>query len=242
MTKKLSSRVFTALIFFLALALFLLSAPLWAGGDHHTTGDTSVNVDVVGGDTSNNVNVDVGGVTTNVGGDTISMQGGDLTSGPVNVSTGGNKSLALGNVLGDVDIAGCLGSTQWSTPVYGKQKLSLNWVCVAEFYIRYGQPELAAMALCNTEIIKEFESEESCEEAHQFLAQAALPEPAAGPDHDDEEDYHEAQQTMNMMLQSEIEQLKELYERQPAPIQKTIIEQRPYLTDEQRVALQELKK
>lgn len=174
----------------------------------------------------------------NVGGDTISMQGGDLTSGPVNVSTGGNKSVALGNVLGDVDIAGCLGSTQWSTPVYGKQKLVVNWVCVAEFYLQYQQPELAAMALCNTEILKEFETEEECEQAHQFLTQAVLPPPpvAAAPDHDEEEDYHAEQMMLYEDMQAKIRNLEER-----KPVQKTVIEQKPFLSDEQRAKLRELK-
>lgn len=210
--------------------LILVAAPVWAGGgDHHNSGDVDVDVEF-------------GGDTVNVGGDTISLQGGDMTGGPVNVSTGGNKSLALGNVLGDVDIAGCLGSTQWSTPVYGKQKLVVNWVCVAEFYIRYQQPGLAAMALCNTEILEEFDSEEECEQAHQFLAQAAIVESPIIDDYSDEEEFHEEQRTLNMALQSEIEQLRELYERRPTPkpVQHTVVEQKPLLTDDQKARLREV--
>ena len=187
---------------------------------------------------------DSGDVTTNVdvGGNTVTVEGGDLTGGPVNVSTGGNKSLALGNVLGDVDIAGCLGSTQWSTPVYGKQKLVVNWVCVAEFYIRYQQPELAAMALCNTDILKEFPSEEECEQAHQFLAQAVVA--AVSESDDEDEEVHDALHSTNMMLQAEIEELRELYERRPtqAPVQRTVVEQKPLLSDDQKARLREVVK
>jgi hypothetical protein len=89
----------------------------------------------------------------------------------VNNSIGGNKSksLALGHGLGDVDIAQCLGSTQWDTILGGKQKLVLNNVCMAEFYLNQGKYALAAMALCNQpEILKEFSTEEECEGAHDF--------------------------------------------------------------------------
>jgi hypothetical protein len=216
MKTSIEERVmFTISAIALVAILVMVSAPVWAGGgEHHTTGDTNVNV----------------------GGDTITMEGGDLTSGPVNVSTGGNKSLALGNVLGDVDIAGCLGSTQWSTPVYGKQKLVVNWVCVAEFYIRYQQPELAAMALCNTEILKEFDTEEECEQAHQFLAQAVIQ--TVDESEDEDEEVHEALHSTNMMLQAEIEELKELYERHPT--QRPVVVQ--MFSDDQKARLREVVK
>ncbi len=99
------------------------------------------------------------------------------------VSVGGDKSSAFGigiPGLGDVDIAGCLGSEQWTLLFGGKQKLVINWPCMAEFYLRNGAPELAAMALCNTEILDEFDSEAECEAAHKFLStyQPAASEPA----------------------------------------------------------------
>lgn len=81
----------------------------------------------------------------------------------------GSRSLALSNGMGDVDIAGCLGSTQWGTPLFSKQKLVLNQVCMAEFYLNNGLYDLAAMSLCNVpEIVKEFGSEAECEDAHNF--------------------------------------------------------------------------
>lgn len=108
------------------------------------------------------------------------------TTGDVNVAgptIGGDSSraFAVGTVLGDVDIADCLGSTQWSTPVFGKQKLVLNHVCMAEFYLRAGKYELAAMALCNVkEIRKEFDDEAACEAAHDFTPPPA-PAPVVAP-------------------------------------------------------------
>jgi hypothetical protein len=89
-----------------------------------------------------------------------------------NIAGDSSKALALGNSLGDVDISQCLGSTQWSSPVYGRQKLVLNNVCMAEFYLNQGKWKLAAMALCNQpEILKEFTTEEECELAHNFEPQ-----------------------------------------------------------------------
>jgi len=109
---------------------------------------------------------------------------GDNISGDVSISS---RSFALANVLGDVDIAGCLGSTQWNTPIYGKQKLVLNWPCMTEFYIRNGMFENAQMAICNTEIRQEFETEDECRAAHPFkeIATAIIVDPE--PDRDDEE-------------------------------------------------------
>ena len=37
-----------------------------------------------------------------------------------------SKSIALVNTLGDVDIRECLGSTQWGTPIFSKQKLVIR--------------------------------------------------------------------------------------------------------------------
>ena len=95
----------------------------------------------------------------------VNIQGGDLVSG-----NGDAFGIGIPG-LGDVDIAGCLGSEQWTLLIGGKQKLVLNWPCMAEFYLRNNEPDLAAMALCNTEILDEFDDEEACEAAHDFLAE-----------------------------------------------------------------------
>ena len=94
----------------------------------------------------------------------------DVDSSVNNVISGdSSKAFAFGHGLGDVDIAQCLGSTQWDTILGGKQKLVLNNVCMAEFYLNQGKYALAAMALCNQpEILKEFSTEEECEGAHDF--------------------------------------------------------------------------
>ena len=92
---------------------------------------------------------------------------GDVIGGDTSLSNN-SRALALSNGLGDVDIAGCLGSTQWATPVFSKQKLVVNWPCLTEFYLRNGKYELAAMAICNTSVRKEFATEQECRDAHDF--------------------------------------------------------------------------
>lgn len=151
--------------------------------------------------------------------------GGDVTV-PVDIKTGSvsvkspvnvnheSKALALSNSLGDVDIAACMGSVQWSSPLFGKQKLVLNYVCMAEFYLKNAKYELAAMALCNVpEIIKEFENEKVCENAHDF-----------GPiDEPEPEVFHHQQELQDgeieqvQMAQNDIYSRIEALEQKPAP-------------------------
>jgi hypothetical protein len=190
--------------------------------------------------------VNVGGDTINVGGDTIT--GGDV-SVPVNVNTdvaGGpvnvehkSESLGIGlsNSLGDVDIAGCLGSTQWATPLFSKQKLVVNWPCLAEFYLEHGKYELAAMAICNTEIIKEFEDEAACEAAHDFA-------PFAEPVGEIIKSFDSSQEEQNeyldviQMAQASIEQRLEALESRPRPrpTSRPTAAPQPAFTEEQKAA------
>lgn len=170
------------------------------------------------------------GVETSVGGDEIVNS----------ISSGGNRTLALGNSLGDVDIAQCLGSEQWNTPLFGKQKLVINWPCMAEFYLRNGKFQLAAMAVCNTEIEKEFASEAECEAAHDFTHLAvAPPEPEA---HVPEEVFYRQEQLHNEQLEqlsARIEQLEKKPTPRPRPAAPQIVQQ-PLLTDQKRAALESL--
>jgi len=130
--------------------VWLLMAPAWVDADeghghHHDDddgGDTLVNVDVP-------VDVDITG--PDIGGDSV------------------RSLVVVAPPLGDVDIAQCLGSTQFTFLVGGKQKLVLNWPCMAEFYLKQGRYDLAAQALCNQpEIIKEYMTEVACEIDHDF--------------------------------------------------------------------------
>jgi hypothetical protein len=218
-------------LFFFVLtcgALLYLAAtdPVYATGDckGHSCNDS-------GGDVVVGVNTDViTDVTTTLNtsstlNNTSTMNGGDLVGGDTNVSTGGNKSLALANGLGDVDIAGCLGSTQFGTPLFSKQKLVINNVCLAQFYLDLNKYALAAMALCNIPgIIKEFESEDECRAAHDF---APIYEAAVIVEDDYDEQYRMEQQMRYDELEQKIEAI-------PAPtvIERTIIEEKPILSQE----------
>lgn len=230
---------------FILIVLWVTMPIAFASGDckgqscNQSGGDTVVNTDVSVGGTD----VSVGGTDVNVGGTTI----GD-TNVPVNVTTGdmvdgdtslsnNSKALALSNSLGDVDIAGCLGSTQWATPLFSKQKLVVNWPCLAEFYLRNGQYKLASMAICNTEIVKEFANEAECEAAHDF--KAIIEEPVlvmAESNDDDEIEYLRDELEEQAMLHTDLEaKIKNLEQS------KRIVIREPYLSESQRTALQELK-
>ena len=120
----------------------------------------------------------------------ISMDAGDLS-----ITGGSSKALGLGRSSFDVDINQCMGSTSWDTILGGKQKLVINWVCLAEFYLKTGQPDLAAMAICNTEMLDEFDSEKECEAAHDFfieVAQAAVIMVETVDDDEEDEQRHDA--------------------------------------------------
>lgn len=220
--------------------LIMLLAPAAFAGDDDCRGHSCND----GGD----VEVDV-----DVGGDNIDITGGDVTvpvntevnAGDVNVQ---HKSESLGiglsNSLGDVDIAGCLGSTQWATPLFSKQKLVVNWPCLTEFYIRNGMWENAAMAICNTEVRKEFDTEQDCRAAHPFRMMA-VPAAAAVEESRDEEDERDRQQEELIAKQqaylSELEQRLEKIETRPASRPQTVIQRESFLDDEKRAALEQLR-
>lgn len=218
----------TSVWFLLALAVFIIIVVFnvsYASGDckGHSCNDGG---DVIVGGDDINVGVTTGPVSTDVGVTT----GAVSVDSPVTVNTGGNKALALSNNMGDVDIAGCLGSTQWATPLFSKQKLVVNWPCLAEFYLRQGMWTNAAMAICNTEVRKEFDTEQECRDAHPFEAMAVIEAPVIIYDEDEDEriDY----------LEMQVAELAQGYEKEPKVIQRTIIEQQPFLNAEKRAKLQ----
>lgn len=139
------------------------------------------------------------------GGDTV-VTGGDV-SVPVDVSSTGatfkSRAYGLSNSLGDVDIAGCLGSTQWNTPFYGKQKLVLNWPCITEFYLRNAMWENAAMAICNTEVRAEFETEQDCRDAHPF---ALMSNESSNVDESENEDEELVSQIIEQQATIDVQQ------------------------------------
>ena len=181
------------LIFFLLLPLSAL-----ATDDKRTTVDTDVTTNV----------------TTEVVTETILTAGDNISSNSTSIE--GGRGLGLSNSLGDVAISGCLGSTQWATPLFSKQKLSINWTCLAEFYLRTHRWELAAIALCNTEIRQEFPDEDTCRMAHDFSPLAEHQK----DNHDDHEQIILQQQSIIEQQQDTLEMVTdriEDLEQQPAP-------------------------
>jgi len=166
---------------------------------------------------------------------TVSVSTGSVSTGSTNVSTGGNRSLALVNNMGDVDISDCLGSTQFGTPLFSKQKLVLNQVCMAEFYLSAGKYELAAMSLCNVpEIIAEFSTEAECEMAHDFkpVYEAVVVE----DDHyEAEEEWHQEQQMLQQDYDERIAQLENQVSEPPRVTRQVV--QEPWLNEDKRARL-----
>lgn len=156
---------------------------------------------------------------------------GDMVGGDTELNS---RALAFSNTMGDVDIAGCLGSTQWATPLFSKQKLVVNWPCLTDFYLKNGLPEMASIAICNTEVRKEFGSEEECRRAHPFRAMLDSMEEEAPHDRDDElERRLEINQAYTTELESRLNDLEQLSQRT-----RTVVRQEPWMTDEKRAKLE----
>ena len=213
-----------ALVWFVLLFIW---SPVYASGDckgnQPCNGDTNVNI----GDTRI-------GATTVTTGDTIVTPGDTLVTTGDTSMTSNSKALALSNSLGDVDISACLGSVQWATPLFSKQKLVVNWPCLTEFDLRNAQFDLAAMAICNTEIRKEFASEQECRDAHDF--QQMLEEPVMVMESDDDEveylrDVLEEQALLQADLNAKIQNLER---------SNRVVIQQPYLSDEKKQKLREI--
>ena len=186
-------------MFFLCLLMMmavLLVAPAYAGGECNGHGNCD----------DESIVIDAG--SSVIGGDTV-------------IDTGGNKSLAVvAPGLGDVDIAQCLGSEAWSLLVGGKQKLVLNQVCMAEFYLKQGRYDLAAQSLCNQpEILDEYDTEVACEIAHDFTP--IEPEgdelSRSFDEHYQLEEQHTEDIVVVQMAQTSLEDRIEALEQKPAP-------------------------
>ncbi len=218
----------------------------WAGGNSpraESSAEASVSSTVNAGST-----ISTGGNTLT--GATNTLTGGTVTGGDVTVGGDSNRAYALANSLGDVDIAGCLGSEQWNTPLFGKQKLVTNWACLTEFYLRAEMYANAAIAICNTDIRREFETEQECRDAHPFEAMAVVPE----PDSEDEDEEHaqilsrlDAQDRVIADLRAEKEkamvrlQKTEKVAQRAYSTPQTVIQRESFIDDDKRAALEALK-
>jgi len=163
-------------------------------------------------------------VTTDVATDVTTSVVNEIAGSDVSITGSTSRALGLGRSSFDVDINQCMGSTAWDTPLGGRQRLVINWVCLAEFYLKTGQPDLAAVAICNTEMLKEFDDEAACEAAHDFfieISESLVVEEAVTIQEDshweEEEDWHQEQMQMQQDYDERIERLERRANR-PAPI------------------------
>lgn len=182
--------------------------------------------------------VTIGGDTINVGGDTLNVEGASMTGGDVTFS--GSRAYALANSLGDVDINDCLASKQWNTPLFGRQDTAPNLWCMGESYDARGLYKMAARMRCKIDLIRsDFATDEDC-----WAENTVMPQPIAehvDTRHEEDEDrLHQEQEQRYRVLNEELEQIREMVSR-PRPVQKTVVQEKPLLTPEQRSALLELK-
>lgn len=151
------------------------------------------------------------------GDDLVNLVENDVQAGDMVGGSNTSRSLSLAASLGDVDIAQCLASTQFSVLLFAKQGVKLNEWCAAIWYDQHGLHVMAAKLRCNIpEIADEFDSESSCETANTVpvgvftdapieVEPEPAEEPAADPDtgpayasgsdsakDDEDEDYAEA--------------------------------------------------
>ena len=179
-----------------------------------------------------------------------SMSNSSAVIGESHVDVGGdkNRAYALGVPgLGDVDIAGCLGSTQWTLLIGGKQKLETNWWCVTKLYLEAGLYDNAAMAICNTEVREEFATEQDCRDAHPFKAMATIV-PTESEDEDEEHERFQAEiealaarlsASEEKTAQAKAEARKARRAAQAPP--QTVIQREPFIDADKRAALEALK-
>ena len=181
----------------------------------------------------------------------VDVSVGDVIGGDTSVITGNNKSyVVVPPGLPNVAIARCLGSEAWTLLIGGKQKLVLNQICMADFYLKVGRFDLASQALCNQpEILMEYKTEKSCEDDHDFTPATS----EGGFDLDDRSAQFEEHYELAQQQEHEIEYLKEenasivgrldsltmLFEQAPVIVQQSPVEQ--YWTDERRAKLEAIK-
>lgn len=217
----------------IGLRLFILMVSWFLLGQAYASGDCK-GQSCNGGDVDVTTDVTTGDVTVPVDVNT------EVAGGDVNFKDK-SRSLALVNTLGDVDIAGCLGSTQWATPLFSKQKLVVNWPCLAEFYLKNSKYELAAMAICNTEVVEEFETEEDCEAAHDFGPLEAEPVGEIIETFDNDQRLQDETIEVVQMAQASLEERVAKLEKKPAPRPRVIqAEPEPRYTYEQKMAVFEV--
>ena len=169
-------------------------------------------------------------VETNVGGSVVENQ------------IGGNETLALGfsSPSFGAALAQCAGTTAKSFlfGLYGQQKIGPNYWCIGSSLYQMGKYQAAAFVLCGKAGLADaYPTHGEC-----IKDLSAAPQE---PEDDVEEsfvfpDNHDAELAQQAMALADMEaKLAELQSYEPE--QKTIIQNRPLLSESQRSALKELK-
>lgn len=189
--------------------------------------DVDVGTDVVS-ELNNSVNVSTGSTTMN-------------NETPINVEGDQYDSwaVALGMPsFGDVAIANCVVSKQTAYPFYSRQRFDYDWFCVAGKLDLRGQHAAAATVRC--EMVKELRKlhGDDCERIWTFTP--PIEEPVIVEEDNDHEEWLEEQQELIVDLQAKIANL-EKEKSKPAPVtSRTIVERKPFLSEKQRAALEEV--
>ena len=182
-------------------------------GNHNCTGGDGAGVTTVGVDS--NVSI-----TSPVSVESVSNFDSNVSHS--------SKAYAIG--LGDVDINQCYRSYQ----ALAWQDSRLNYWCVGESLDARGLHRAAALARCHIKGYRElFASHEECITENTMLPLADVPELAPVIDRDKEEfqrQWLEEQQEMIVDLQAKLENLEKEKQR---PVNRTVVEQKPWLTAEQ---------
>ncbi len=230
---KLIRVVQLVLFALVVLSILALVVPRYAlaGGKCNGHSCNDVNVDAeLNSDVEVNSNVSVNPVTSV---DAASSTAVDVTS----------RDRSYGLSLGDVDINDCYRSYQVLAVWQGSQK---NRWCMADSLDAKGMHEAAAKVRCSLDGYRKlFGSHDECLALSTMPPMPTEPVVAAEPTvSEDDDDFQREQEEELAMLRADLEakiQNLEHAQRTSPRVERRIIEQQPYLSDEQRSALRELK-
>jgi len=188
------------------------------GHDHHDDGDVAV--DLLTGDTN---------LTNDIGGNSYS-----------------SRALGMSHSLGDVDINQCIVTKQKGSFVVSWQNYDYNLWCMGEVFDRMALHEMAAYMRCDIPPIRaHFSDDQSCWDANTVNSEVIIsPELAdlynrAARFEDDEEQREQQIAELEQQVEQQQQQFEQ-WERRVANYKPP--EQKPFISEEKRKALQELVK
>lgn len=120
-----------------------------------------------------------------------------------NLAGGDHSTIALSQgSLGDVDIYGCLGSSQFSVFIFfAKQKLEIDPLCVADGYDKAGKYNLAAQLRCQVPLVAGLDyTGTNCIAANTFSDPEPQAVAAAHVEEDEARDQEQAEKLVQQAL------------------------------------------